>query len=539
MLTFNLADLFEALADAVPDRIALATSDRERYTYRQMDERGNRLAHVLTCHGVRRGDRVAVLAGNRVEWADALLACFKLGALPVNVNFRYTAPEMSHVLRDAEPAAVLVEGKVFSAFAQTLPNLPRRPEVIVLSDAGDPETPKWASHYDSEVVAAEAGRGFSGRSGSDGYLLYTGGTTGMPKGVLWTHENLLFGALGGAGIEEPISTPAEILRHAEQPAEARMAIAPLMHGNGQWAVWRAWTLGGTAVLWTGGSFDPEAIWATVESERVVALTMVGDVMARPLVEALRANPGRWDLGAFTTFISGGAVLSDHVKRAVEDLLPGVEVLDGYGASETGTGGHMTGVTETGRPVFTVKDGTTVLDEDLGECPVGQVGLLSVSGHLPEGYWRNEQATAEVFRVDANGTRWSVPGDRALRNADGTVTLLGRGSLCINSGGEKVFPDEVESALKSHPVVLDAVVVGVPDDEFGEQVAAVVALRSGKQLELGELQDHARSYVAGYKLPRLLAVVDAVRRSPAGKADYRWARDIVGHHATFSTEKSTT
>lgn len=528
MLTFSLADLFEVLADAVPDRIALATSAGTRYTYRQMDERGNRLAHVLTAHGVTRGDRVAVVAGNRVEWADALLACFKIGVLPVNVNYRYTPLEVSHVLRDAEPVVVLVEGRYLPAIRQALADLPYRPDVVILADEGEFRLQERESRYDSETAAAHLGRGFLPRSGSDGYLLYTGGTTGMPKGVRWTHENLLFGALAGAGFEEPIGAPAEILRHAEHLPEARMAMTPLMHGNGQWAVLRAWTTGGTAVLWTGRSFDPEAIWSTVEREHVAVITVVGDVMARPLVETLDAYPARWDLHTLNTVMSGGAVLSADVKRALTGALPGITVLDGYGASEIGTGGTTTDRTETGQASFSMRPGATVLDDDLRECPVGQVGLMAASRHIPEGYWRNERATAAVFRVDEEGTRWAVPGDHAVRNEDGTVTVLGRGSLCINTGGEKVFPDEVETVLKTHASVLDAVVVGVPDDDFGEQIAAVVALRPGQRIALAELQNHVRARLAGYKVPRRLATVEAVRRSPAGKADYTWARDLASN-----------
>lgn len=539
MLTYNLADLFEALADAVPERLAVATSAGEHYSYQQMDQRSNRLAHALARWGVTRGDRVAVLASTRIEWADALLACFKLRAMPVNVNYRYTPAEMVHVLRDSEPAVVLVEQRALAAFAQARPDLSRTPDTLVLTDIVDAVVPDWAAQYDDEVAASPAERDFAPRSSDDQYLLYTGGTTGMPKGVLWTHENLLFGALGGSGSPEPpITTPSEVLRHVDVPPAARMTTAPLMHGAGQWSVLRAWSTGGTAVLWTAPSFDPEGIWTTTARERVVHLTIVGDVMARPLVETLRAHPARWDLDALTAFLSGGAVLSDAVKQEVSDVLPGVSVVDGYGASEAGWAGSMIGVTASGQPAFDMKPGTAVLDEELHQCPSGQIGLLAISGHVPEGYWRNDQATAQVFKTDDDGTRWVVPGDNAVRNPDGTITLLGRGSLCINTGGEKVFPDEIETVLKSHPAVVDALVVGVPDAAFGEQVAAVVALRPDMQVELSELQEHARTSLAGYKVPRRLTIVDAVRRSPAGKADYTWARAVAREHDSGGVERSS-
>jgi acyl-CoA synthetase (AMP-forming)/AMP-acid ligase II len=533
--SYNLADLFEAIADADPDRLALATSGGARLGYAALDRRANRFAHAVHRLGVRRGERVAVLARNGVEWVEAVLGCFKLGALPVNVNYRYRVPEIRHVLRDAEPAAVVVDADLAEAVAECLPDLPLAPAVLVLG--GGPR-PAGMLDYERELAGADPGRGFEPRSGEDGYLLYTGGTTGLPKGVLWTHENLLFGALGGGGgLGEPISTPTEVLRHVREPAPAWLALAPLMHGNGQWAVLRAWSSGGTAVLWTGPRFDPDGIWATVAELRVVFMIIVGDAMARPLAEALHAHPDRWDLTALRVLASGGAVLSASTKSAVGRRLPHVTIIDGYGASETGSGGTRLGPTADGLPVFDPTPGTAVLDDDLAEAPVGRPGMLAVRGPIPTGYWRDPARTAEVFRVAPDGTRWSVPGDHAVRNADGTVTLLGRGSLSINTGGEKVFPDEVESVLKDHPAVDDALVVGLPDAERGELVAAVVSVRPGATVDLDALHRHARDSLAGYKLPRVLVLVDEVVRSPAGKADYRWARDTAA--ARTDAEKGRT
>jgi fatty-acyl-CoA synthase len=526
-LSGNLADLVEVVADAAPDRRAIATSDGRFYSYAEIDERGNRGAHLLQEMGVQRGDRVAMLAHNRLEWLDVLLGAFKVGALVANLNYRYTAHEIRHVLADCEPAVLVAEQQFAPVVAEARQDLPQRPQVLFLADVdGPPEDP--AADYAARFTAAYTGRDFPPRSGDDEYLLYTGGTTGLPKGVVWTHRNLVRGALGGRwGAAEDPSASTEVLRQKlAAPPAAVMAVAPLMHGNGQWAVLRAWSGAGTAVLWTGRRYDPVGILDTIERFGVAVVIVVGDVMTVPLLEEVERTPDRWDLRSLAAFASGGAVLSPAVKATIKKTLPYVEILDGFGASEIGSIGTYSGVVAEKFPKFQIDANTTVVNQDMAEIPVGEQGLLAVTGGIATRYWRDPEKTARSFRAGPGGRRWAVLGDEAIRNGDGTVTVLGRGSLTIDSGGEKVFPDEVETVVKEHPAVSDAVVVGAADARLGEHVAAVVSLRPDAALELAELQSHVRRHLAGYKVPRTLVVVDDVPRSPAGKADYRWARGLV-------------
>lgn len=520
----NLADLFESVADLAPERIAVATSDGLTCTYAEMDRGANRCGNLLHALGVDRGDRVAIVARNRVQWLEVLLGCFKVGAMAVNVNYRYTRVETEYLLCDSEPAVIIVDPEFADMVAGCLARLKHRPYVLVLdADA----SAHGAKNYHTLVDDACAQRAFAVRSGDDGYVLYTGGTTGPPKGVLWTHNNLFRGALsGGVATGDLLCDVEAVRRRVRQPPLVGMAVAPLMHGNGQWAVLRAWGVAGTAVVWTGRHFDAANVWDTVERFGVTVLSLVGDAMAVPLADQLEDNPGRWDLSSLIAFGSGGAVLSAHIKASLQKYLPRAQIVDGYGGSESGTIGTLAGSHTYTAPTFNVRAGTTVLRDDLTEAQIGEVGLLAASGPIALGYWRDEQKTAEVFRTDSAGTRWAVIGDNAIRNADGTLTLLGRGSLVVNTGGEKVFPDEVESVLKTHPVIVDAVVVGAPDPVLGEHVAAVIALRDPETLNLEQVQQHARHNLAGYKIPRTVVVVDAIKRSPAGKADYSWARQVV-------------
>jgi acyl-CoA synthetase (AMP-forming)/AMP-acid ligase II len=301
-----------------------------------------------------------------------------------------------------------------------------------------------------------------------------------------------------------------------------MGVAPLMHGAAQWVLWNALSVGGRFVLWTGHHFDADAIWDVVEREGVVSLAIVGDAMGRPLIEGYAANSDAHDLSGLFAIGNGGAMLSQAVKSQINEHLPNVAVMDGFGASETGWNGSGTG----GKGQFQRGPGTTVLDDQLREVVPGSGvhGMLARSGHIPLGYHKDEAKTAQTFVTDVDGRRWVIPGDYATVDADGTIRLLGRGSACINTGGEKVYPEEVELALRAHDDVFDAVVVGVPDDRFGERVVALVAFREGDvDHDLGHIAAHCRTVIAGYKVPKQIFVLDALQRTPAGKPDYRWAK----------------
>jgi fatty-acyl-CoA synthase len=386
-----------------------------------------------------------------------------------------------------------------------------------------------ALDYEDALAAASPARGFPARSADDLYILYTGGTTGMPKGVLWRAEDIFFAALGGGGFgQEPITTPEELAERVvpDDQVNVNVVNAPVMHGGGQWATFIGFYGGGTLVLNCDHHFDGQHVAQMADDERATSIMVVGDAMARPLADAIAKPTADYDLSSVFVVGSGGAILSKAIREELQQLLPNAMVMDSFGASETGHSGTVTDL-ERGGPRFTMNPTTNVLDEDGRpvEPGSGQVGKLARCGHIPLGYYKDEEKTAATFLVDPDGKRWVIPGDSATISADGVLELLGRGSVCINTGGEKVYPEEVEAALKEHPDVFDAVVVGVPDERFQERVAAIVTPRDDASLELADLQEFCRTKIAGYKVPRQLHVTDDIPRTPVGKPDYRWARRI--------------
>ena len=526
----NLADLFELAVDTFGDREYLVAGDQRR-TYAEMEDRANRLAHYLRSRGVRPGDHVGIYAYNSVEWVESLWAIFKLRAVWVNINYRYVADELRFLFGNADLVG-LIHGREFGErVAQVADAMPGVHFSLVIDDGSDVPYPRADSvSYETAMAAADGGRDFDPRSPDDHYILYTGGTTGMPKGVVWRHEDVFY-ALGG-GINpttnERVSDPSDLAARglASGFQLTSLPIAPLMHGASQWSVMGSSFQGNRVVLVS--RFDPDQVWRLVEREKVNLLFITGDAMARPLIEAV--DGAAYDTSSLFALASTAAVFSPSVKDQFLDRFPNLVVSDAVGASETGANGHIQvsrGHTAMkGGPTVNAVTGTVVLDDDLNELAPGSgvIGKIARRGHIPLGYYNDPVKTAETF-VSANGTRYSMPGDFALVEADGTITLLGRGSVSINSGGEKIYPEEVEAAVKSHPAVWDATVVGVPDDRWGQRVVAVVSLRPGASLELAGLQDHCRQTIAGYKVPRALELVDEVVRSPSGKPDYRWAAGV--------------
>lgn len=520
----NLADLFEAVAASVPDREAMVAGER-RLTFRDLDERSTRLAAWMAGEaGVRPGDHVGVYLHNGTEYLETMIAAFKLRAVPVNVNYRYVEEELAYLFDDADLVAVVQEERYASTvdgLRATAPllraSLSRGDEYESALAAHDPRLPGWATS----------------RSADDRYVLYTGGTTGPPKGVVWRHEDVFFAALGGGNPGGPgITSPADITARARRGRQRCLPASPFIHGAAHWFAWSMLLTGSTVVTDPEPSFDPERTWRLCVDERVSFLVIVGDAFARPLADSLRrAGPGGFgDLSSLTVVLSGGAILSPTVREELLELLPTAVVADGFGASETGGQGQAVGIGglgATAHPRFKLSPDTAVLDDDLQpvEPGSGRVGRLARRGRIPLGYHKDPVKTAATFPV-VRGERWAVPGDLAVVEDDGTVTVLGRGSVSINTGGEKVHPEEVESCLKSHPAIFDAVVIGVPDERWGERVTAVISVRAGQpEPTVAEIAEHCRSTLAGYKHPRALVVVDEVRRSPSGKADYRWAKDV--------------
>jgi acyl-CoA synthetase (AMP-forming)/AMP-acid ligase II len=511
-MEFNLADIFECLADAFPDRPALACGDVV-LTFGQLDERATRLTNAWKAAGIGAGDHVGLYLFNGHPYVEAMLAAWKLRARTINVNYRYVAAELAYMVDNAELKGLLYQ-----------------PELEAEVEAVDMPTVVFKQRlddsYEATLAEASAERDFGPRSQDDLFLLYTGGTTGMPKGVMWTHRDLFYAALQGGQPGGDSFTDAEAMAPALKSYGDGIHIltaAPLIHGSSQLASWIAMLNGGLGVIAPGRSYDPIACLDACDAHDVNTFNMVGDAMALPLVEALEAHPGRWKLQGLSVLSSAGAVLSAHVIAKLEALIPHAMVLNSFGSSETGHQGVA--IYEDGKAVWFMDDEhTVVLDDDLELVPPGSdvVGKLARRGHIPLGYWRDEAKTAATFK-EKDGVRYVLQGDMAQVAEDGSVIFLGRGSVCINTGGEKVFAEEVEEVLKHHPSVFDSVVVGVPDPKWGSRVEALVTVRDGAAFDASDVEAFCRAKLAGYKTPRAIWVVDDLNRQPSGKPDYRWAR----------------
>jgi len=524
--SFNLSELFERVAARVPSREAIVAGER-RLDYAALDARASRLANALAARGIGAGDHVGLVLANGSEYVEGMIAAYKLRAVPVNVNHRYVPAELRALFEDADLRAVIAHRAFAPRSLEASEGLPLLRHTLVVDDGSGMMLPGPVDDYERALAEASDQRGFPGRSSDDLYLVYTGGTTGRPKGVVWRHEDIFFAAMGGGDPMRragPIGRPEELdARITPEPVIA-LAAPPYMHAAAQWLMWSELTTGGTLVTTPRGVFDPERIWQLVDAERVGLLLIVGDAMATPLCDALESRPDREPPKSLLSVASGGALFSPAVKQRLQSLLPGRLVMDGLGSSETGTLGTETPGASGGAARFRVGPDTAVLGDDL--CPVtpgsGVIGQLARRGHIPLGYYKDAEKSRATF-VSIDGVRWALPGDLAQVDASGAIQLIGRGSQSINTGGEKVFPEEVESALKAHPAIFDAVVVGVRDARWGERVVAVVQPRAGARIELEALREFCRDRLASYKLPRDLVVVDTVERTPAGKADYRWAK----------------
>ncbi len=534
-MEFNVADLVEAAADRVPEREILVCG-AERRTFAQLDARATRLAHYFESLGLGRGHHIGIYGFNSAYWIEAMLAAYKIRAVPINVNYRYVEEELLYLFDNADLLALVHDAQFGPRLANVQGQLPKLRHYIAIDDGSGQDCAALGSvDYAHALATGSPTRDFEPRSGDDLYVLYTGGTTGKPKGVMWRHQDVIF-TLGG-GIDhmtkEPAARPETFTEKISDSYLTMAPLAPLMHGAAQWAVLGPMFTGTKIVLWTGG-FDPHQVWRMVADERVNTITLTGDAMARPLIEAL-AEPGvEYDLSSLLVISSTAAVFSPSVKAQYLERFPNVMLLDAVGSSEQGFTG-MSMVTKESvadaeprtRGVH-INPGRDVAVFDEHWRPVapgsGAVGRLARGGNVPLGYYKDPQKTAETFVV-VDGRRWAVPGDYATVEADGSITVLGRGSVSINSGGEKIFPEEVEAALKSHPAVFDALVVGVPDERWGSRVAAIVQLRAGHQVTLADVATHCRKHLAGYKVPREMHVVAQVRRSPSGKPDYPWAQQL--------------
>ncbi len=527
-LTFNLADLFESVADAVPERTAIVSQQRQ-LSFRELDQRATRLANCWSALGIGRGDHIGLQLYNGSEYLEGMLAAYKLRAVPININYHYVTGELQYLYKDADLVAIVTHQAFAPNVAEVVNLAGKLRHVFTVADnSGAAINPDFLD-YENALLQSSDVREFTPRDSDDIYIVYTGGTTGMPKGVMWHHRDIFFGAMGGGDLDQsrgPIKDPTELAGRIGDMAPAALPAPPFMHAAAQWAALSLLFAGGKIVIPAAGHFDPSAIWQSIDDEAVNLLIVVGDAMATPLADTLAASPGRWKAASLLAIASGGALFSPATKARLIALLPNCFIVDGLGSSETGVMGNKISAGEGGEreAKFVVNDSTIVLDDNNHRVEPGSgvIGHIARRGHVPIGYYNAPEKSANTF-IEVDGERWAIPGDLATVEADGRILLLGRGSVCINSGGEKVFPEEVESVVKEFPDVLDAVVVGVEDERFGERVVAVCQTRSGASVDLEKLRDFCRGKLASYKIPRRVVCLARIKRSPAGKADYPWAK----------------
>ncbi|MFF0222975.1 acyl-CoA synthetase [Streptomyces sp. NPDC004629] len=533
-MEYNLADLFESVVDAVADREALVyldhpgTGAERRLTYAELDAAANRIGHHLLDSGIRPGEHLGLHLYNGVEYLQTVLGCLKARIVPVNVNYRYIEDELVYLYRDADLVALAFDSEFTGRVAAALPRAGGLRHLVRVGEPAPGAAGVPAVAFADAEAAGSPERGFPARSGDDQFIIYTGGTTGMPKGVMWRQEDLFFAGLGGgAPTGEPVGAPEEL---AERVAAGGAGITffptpPLMHGTSTLTAFIGFNFGQRVVIHR--KFVPEEVLRTIEREKVTSVSLVGDAMLRPLIDALRGPMKGTDCSSVFSVSSSGAIMSETVRRQFCELVPNAMLLNNFGSSESGFNGTATDDSGQERGFrIQVNSRTRVVDPATHEpVAAGAVGRVAQCGHVPLGYYNDPVKTAETF-FEKDGERWVLLGDMATVDEAGVVTVLGRGSQCINTGGEKVYPEEVEQALKSHPDVYDALVAGVPDATWGNRVAAVVQLREGAAaLSLADVQRHCRTQLAGYKIPRRLVLTETIQRSPSGKADYRWAREV--------------
>ena len=527
----NIAVIHEAVAATMPDAECLVWRDR-RLSWAEVTERTRRLANVFVEHGLRADDRpvepwesaqdhVALYLTNCNEYLEGMIGGYKARVAPFNVNYRYVADEVTSLFEDARPKAVIFHARYAPVLAEVLERLTERPRLLLQVADESNEALDGVVDYDEALAAASPEPPPTAPSPDDLYLVYTGGTTGSPKGVLWRQADFLVSALGvGRPRGREYDSLDELVAAARPGALRALPAPPLMHGAAHWNALSCWIAGGTVVLHSDTTrVDPHDVLATVEREQVSSLLIVGDAFARPMLDAQRE--AGYDLRSLRHIVSGGALFSSAIKRAWTELVPGLRIVDIVGSSESGRQGVGSG-TATGR--FAPAATAAVLSDDRTRrlTPgAGEIGWLAQTGRMPRGYLHDPEKTARTFPV-IDGTRYVVAGDRARLLADGSIELLGRDSVTINTGGEKVFAEEVEHALKHHPAVVDALVVGRPSERWGQEVVAVVHLDPAAAVDDRELVDACRSHLAGYKVPKDIVRVDAIARSASGKPDYVWA-----------------
>jgi acyl-CoA synthetase (AMP-forming)/AMP-acid ligase II len=525
----NIADLFEHAVDAVPERTALIVGDR-RLTFADLEADANRFAHYLAAKGIGAGDHVGIYAKNVTEHVIAMLAAYKLRAITINVNFRYVEGELDYIFDNADLKALIFERGYTPLVNVCAPKHELLQHLIAIEDGNDDDLSVSGAVAWADALAGQAAeRDFGPRSNDDLYIVYTGGTTGFPKGVMWRHEDV-WRTLGG-GIDfmtgERYDEWSQSKKALEGPGLIGFPLSPIMHGGAQWGMLQRLFGGETTILVP--NFDPQEIWEIVDREGVNMMFMTGDAMARPLIEEF--EKGGYKGEGLVAIASSAAIFSRPIKERWMAAFPNTFFTDSVGSSETGFQGvgllDKENIKGEGALVALGPE-SVVLDEDNKVVDiasnVGFVGKLARANSVPVGYYKDPEKSAKTF-IEIDGKRYSVPGDFVRIEEEGRITLLGRGSNCINTGGEKVYPEEVEMCIKSHPAVFDVLVIGLPDERWGQRVAAVVQFREGASVELDDLNEHLRTQLSGYKVPRTLIPVAEIPRHVTGKANYPRAKEL--------------
>ena len=528
MTSWNFADVWEAIAEVQPDAPALIRGSSIR-SWSEFEQRASAVGDRLLSAGLTRQSRVAQYLMNSMEYVESLFATFKAAMVPVNTNYRYVADELAYLWLDAGVEAVMFHGSFTEAAAQVRLRVPDV-KLWLWVDDGVGECPDWAESFEAVATSGASLRSNAPvRTGDDLYLLYTGGTTGQPKGVMWRQDDLFCVLNRSATLKYPEDGDLEVVQTILLEAGAERArvipAAPLMHGTAAFSAFAILDSGGAVVLCEHTKFDPEELLDTIERHGVTDLSIVGDAFAKPLLDALNANPNRWDITSLKVMLSSGVMWSAPVKDGLIGHAPNLLCVDTLGSSEAvGLARSISSSRGTAKTAgFKLGPDAQVIREDGTSVTPGsgETGLVAIAGRAPIGYFNDPEKSAKTFR-EIGGRRWTTPGDFATVDEDGTVTLLGRGSGCINTGGEKVFPEEVEESIKLHPAVRDAVVMGAPHERFGQQVIGFVEVNPGGVLEIDDLRASLQDRLAGYKVPRHLVIVASIGRAANGKVDQaRW------------------
>ena len=534
-MEFNAADIFEGVVDRVPDREAIVHGST-RLTYKELDSRSNKAANALKKLGIKKGSHIGIYAFNCVEWLEIMLGAYKLCAIPININYRYVEEELKYLIDNADMEAIFYHKQFSNKLENIKSHLPLLKDFICIEDnSGKDDVIDKSYNFEDLIANEDESRLDVDRSGDDKYILYTGGTTGMPKGVVWRMEDVLM-TLGG-GIDavtgEKYPTPEAFADKCLQDQTIALALAPFMHGGAQWQSFNSFFSGWKLIINDQVSFNADYVWEVVAKEKVMNLTIMGDAMGRPLCDALpRAIEKGFDLSSLFILSSTASVFSASIKDTILEYLPNLFLIDAVGSSETGATGVNIHTKDGklkdsgGGPKFTKPNFSEILNLDTKEVippsDTETIGYLARKGHVPVAYYKDEEKSKKTF-IEVGGVRYSIPGDMAKYEEDGQMTLLGRGSVSINSGGEKIFPEEVEMALKAHPNIFDCLVVGVKDNRWGQKVVAVIQRRENDELSLDDIKDVASKYIASYKMPKEIVFSELIERAPSGKPNYQWAQ----------------